>query len=133
MDTLTPIRQFWEDVWTRGDVDFLADLFSKEATQNGEPLDIEAFGTAVSRWREIFPDFRVEIDELLPIAENRVVSRVTYTGTQKLPWCGLPAGQSFRTLGIDIFRMKDGRITELWHTTDHYDAILQLGGKIVPK
>ncbi len=58
---------------------------------------------------------------------------MTYTGTQQLPWAGLPAtGRSFKVIGIDIFRVRAGRVIELWHSVDHYEMAGQLGAKLVP-
>ncbi len=69
---------------------------------------------------------------MIPVGEDRVVTRVTYTGTQVLPWAGLPASnKATKVIGIDIFRVVDGRITELWHSADHLELAIQLGGKIV--
>ena len=44
MDVLMPVRRFWEDVWTQGRAELLRDLFAEHAIENGEQLDIEAFG-----------------------------------------------------------------------------------------
>ncbi|MEO7453500.1 MAG: ester cyclase [Fimbriimonadales bacterium] len=128
------VTQFWNEVWSEGRVELLPELFAEGAVENGEVLDLEGFKMGVLRWREIFPDFRVHIDESLIVGEDRVVTRVTYTGTQVLPWAGLPAtGKSTRVIGIDIFRLANGKITELWHSADHLELAIQLGGKIVEK
>ncbi len=126
------VSQFWNEVWSEGRVELLPDLFAPGATENGEVLDLEGFEKGVLRWREIFPDFRAHVEEMLIVDADRVVTRVTYTGTQVLPWAGLPAtGKSTRVIGIDIFRLSDGKITELWHSADHLELAIQLGGKIV--
>lgn len=127
------VRRFWESVWTEGNADLLSDTFDPEIRQNGEVVDVEEFKRVVSSWHRIFPDFVATIEELIPVEQDRVVSRVTYTGTQQLPWAGLPAtGRSFKVIGIDIFRVRDGRVIELWHSVDHYDMAAQLGAKLVP-
>lgn len=128
------VRSFWESVWTEGDAGLLSEIFDPDIRENGEPVDIEAFKGAVTSWHRIFPDFTATVEELIPVGEDRVVSRVTYTGTQKLPWAGLPeTGRSFKVVGIDVFRVSEGRIVELWHSVDHYDMAYQLGGKLVPR
>lgn len=129
---MNAVAQFWNDVWSEGNADLLSTLFAPGATENGEPLDIKQFQEGVLRWRQIFPDFKAQIDEMIPVGEDRVVTRVTYTGTQVLPWAGLPASnKATKVIGIDIFRVVDGRITELWHSADHLELAIQLGGKIV--
>lgn len=133
IDPSEVVRRFWESVWTEGNADILSDIFNPDIHENGEVVDVEDFKRAVSSWRRIFPDFAATVEELIPVDRDRVVSRVTYTGTQQLPWAGLPAsGRSFKVLGIDIFRVRDGRVVELWHSVDHYDMAAQLGAKLVP-
>lgn len=128
------VRRFWESVWSEGRTDELDDLFDPDIRENGEPVDVNDFKGAVTGLRRIFPDFRATVEELIPVGPDRVVSRITYRATQELPWAGLPAsGRSFETPGIDIFTIRDGRIVELWHSADHYDMAVQLGGRLAPK
>ncbi len=58
--------------------------------ENGEPVDIAQFRKAVASLRASFPDFTVTVEELIPIDADRVVSRVTYRGTHRGSWAGLP-------------------------------------------
>ncbi len=126
------VQHFWEDVWSGGKSDRVAELFAPNARQNGEPMDLEAFAAAVTTWKGTFPDFTATIEELVPLDDDRVLSRVTYRGTQRRRWAGLPpTGRSFTCVGIDIFRVVKGRIVELWHATDHLDMASQLGAKVV--
>lgn len=127
------VRSFWESVWTDGDSAKLSDLFAADATENAEPVDVEEFRNAVDHWRSVFPDFSATVEELFDLGDGRVVTRVTYRGTHTKPWAGLPAsGKTFEGVGIDIFTVRDGRISDLWHAADHYDMVVQLGGTIAP-
>lgn len=132
-DLSTVVRTFWEDVWTQGQVDRLSDICDPSWRENGEPADIDRFKRAIESWRRVFPDFAATVEDLVVLDAERVVSRVTYTGTQRLPWAGLPATDlPFTVIGIDIFTVRDGRIVELWHSVDHYVMAMQLGGRLVP-
>lgn len=131
-DPASVVRRFWDELWTGGRHDVVADVFHPDATENGDPVDIDGFAGAVAFWARTFPGFSATIEELIPIGDDRILTRVTYRGTQQGRWAGLPAtGRSFTGLGIDIFRVQDGRIIELWHATDHLDMAMQLGGKLV--
>ena len=124
---------FWHDVWTLGKSELINDLFHVDARENGEPMDLNAFIKAVDRLRAAFPDFKVTIEDAFEVSPDRVVSRVTYSGTQAKAWFGLPARSGeFKTIGIDIFTIESGKIAELWHSTDHLDLVQQLGGEVVP-
>lgn len=134
VDPTEVVRSFWESVWSEGNADVLSDIFDPHIRENGEPVDVGSFQQAVTSWRRTFPDFTATVEELIAVGEDRVVSRVTYRGTQHLPFWGLPAtGRSFECIGIDIFRVQHGRIVELWHVTDHYVMATQLGGRLVPE
>jgi predicted ester cyclase len=127
------VQAFWHDVWTLGKSELVHELFHADARENSEPMDLRAFSNAVDRLRAAFPNFAVTIEELIQISPEKIVSRVTYSGTQVLDWFGLPAKSAdFKTIGIDIFNVDGGRVRELWHSTDHLDLVLQLGGKVVP-
>ena len=58
------------------------------------------------------------------IAEgDRVVIRWTLRGTAQTESGGVPAVYT----GIDIFRIADGKLAELWQNTDDYGLGRQLG------
>ena len=47
--------------------------------------------------------------------EDKVVIRWTLSSTHTGPWLGIsPTGRSFCVSGIDIFRIVDGKLVELW-------------------
>jgi predicted ester cyclase len=128
------VRKFWEDAWTEGRVDVLDDILHAGFRENGEPVDVAEFQRGLASWREIFPDFSVTIDELLTVAPDRVVTRVTYRGTHRGTLWGLQAtDRPTEAIGIDLFRVEDGRIIELWHAVDHLQLVLQIGGTVAPR
>lgn len=133
-DPESVVRAFWERMWTDGEADLAAELFAPGALENGEPVDVEQWRGAVAAWTgEIFPDFRAEIEELHALPSGRVVSRVTYSGTHRGRIFKLDAtGRRFSTIGVELFTVEDGRITELWHATDHLELVIQLGGTVAP-
>ena len=127
------VRDYWQRVWCEGSADAVRELYAPGATENGEPVSVEDFARGVEAWFTKFPDFTATVDDVFAVGD-RVVSRVTYRGTQALPWAGLPAtGRTFEGLGLDVFTIRDGRIVEHWHSADHYDMVVQLGGKVVPQ
>lgn len=131
--SLELVRRFWEEAWTAGQVEVLDDVLHPEFTENGEPVDVGAFQDGMTRWREIFPDFSATVEETFMVAADRVVTRVTYRGTHKGALWGLePTGRPTETVGIDLFRIANGRIVELWHAVDHLELVLQLGGTVKP-
>ncbi len=62
---------------------------------------------------------------------DNVVARFTARGIHKGNFMGLPAtGKPIIMTGIEIFRIKDGKITELWAEANLLGLMQQLG--IIP-
>jgi predicted ester cyclase len=73
------------------------------------------------------PNWRMTVDEM--IAENdRVMVRWTFYGTQDGEFSGLPpTHKQVVYSGINIFRIEDGRIAEIWDISDRLWLWQQLG------
>lgn len=126
------VRDYWRRIWCDGDGAAALELYADGALMDGEPLDRDAFAAMVGRWFGIFEGFSATVEDVI-VSGDRVVTRVTYRGTHAKPWIGLPAtGRTFAAHGLDVFTVRDGRIVEHWHATDHYELVEQLGGKVVP-
>ena len=63
------------------------------------------------------------------IAEgDKVVVRWINSGTNIGDFLGIPAtGKGFKTPGIDIYRLQDGKMVEHWHVVDQLSQMQQLG------
>ena len=74
----------------------------------------------------------LEIHEL--IAHNdRVIARFTNSGTNVGPFLGNPpTGKHAEWLGIGIYTVRDGRITEGWFAEDILGMLLQLDAITLP-
>ncbi len=67
------------------------------------------------------------VDDILA-EDDRVMVRWTFYGTQQGEFAGLPA--TYRQIsytGINIFRIADGKIVEIWDMLDHLSLWQQLG------
>ena len=80
--------------------------------------------------RDAFPDWHSELHALYAEGDI-VVERFTASGTQKGPFFGLPPSETVCTLaGINIFRVRDGKIVERWGRLDELGMLRHLG--VVP-
>jgi predicted ester cyclase len=103
--------------------------------RNAEPLDELAegeFSELARRWispfRAAFPDFRMEIVEL--VAENdTVVAHFRCSGTHRGEWLGLaPTGRRFEDVDeIYIFRIRNGKLASAVAVEDNLSRMRQLG------
>ena len=79
-----------------------------------------------------FPDVRLKVDEL--VAEgDRVVISWTATGTHKGAFMGVPASQKkTKTQGMELIRIRKGRVTDSWHVEDMLGLFQQVGAIHLP-
>lgn len=128
------VRRFYDEVLNEGHIDALDQLAITEYDEH-DPLPGQAAGLAglkqrVSMLRGAFrPQFTVQD----VIAEgDKVVVRWTNHGTHVGEFLGMPAtGKSFTIAGIDIYRLRDGKMAEHWHVVDLFSQMQQLG--IIPQ
>jgi steroid delta-isomerase-like uncharacterized protein len=79
-----------------------------------------------------FPDANQKILYLVA-EEDRVAAALQFTGTQEGPMGPFPAsGRRIQTNFLAMFRLKEGRIAEVWVEWDNLSALLQLGHLTLP-
>lgn len=115
------VRRFFEEPWNRGRLDVAADLMAPEHVHHlsgedlGGPEEVKALVTYV---RTVFPDLEFVLDDEIA-AGDKVVVRWTASGTHVGEFDGVPpTGRMLTWTGIDIVRLSDDRIVELWGNDD---------------
>lgn len=83
-------------------------------------------------FRTAFPDLQLTIaDEIA--AGDKVVQRLTATGTHRGPFMGIPpTGKRVTMSSIEIMRVAGGRIAEHWDEFDVAGVLQQLGVALEP-
>ncbi|HEX4999831.1 MAG TPA: ester cyclase [Terriglobia bacterium] len=134
-DNKALVRRFCEEVWNKGNVDAARDIFAADYVRHdlrpGNPLPgPEGQRKIALDFRAAFPDLRMTID--LMVAENdMVVVRWTTEGTHTGRWANVePTGKHARFSGVNIFRIQDGKVVELWNHRDDLGLMQQLGAPI---
>lgn len=127
------VHRYYEALWNRWDIALADDLLTESVTFRGS-LGVSVRGRAgfkeyVRTVRRAFPDFHNRIEEL--IAEgDRVVARLTYTGTHRGELFGIgPSGRRVSYAGVALFRVVDGRIAGGWVLGDVHGLVQQLRGE----
>lgn len=87
----------------------------------------EGFLRRIAQLREAFPDGRFKIRELL--SEGELVAFTwTFAGSNDGPFMDRkPTGNRVRITGIDVVRVRRGRIVEHWSSPDNLALFRQLG------
>ncbi len=125
------VRRYAEEVVNRRNLDLLDEIFAPDFVQYGADPDqvsgVEDLKQFFAMLTSGFPDFQATIEDLL--AEGaKVVLRFTFRGTHQGEFMGIaPTGKQVTMAGIDIFRIADGKIVELWGQEDVLGVMQQLG------
>ena len=130
-DNKSLVRRFIDALFTSGDLSatdtFLAPNFVNHDPPIGLPADAEGMRMAGSLFRAAFPDWHSELHALVA-EDDIVVERFTASGTHHGELMGVaPTGKHIELKGINIFRVRDGRITERWGRLDELSLLQQLG------
>ena len=114
------VRRFIDEVINGGRLELTDELVVPEKA--GE----------VRRWvapfRRSFPDVRMRVISL--VAEgDEVAGRFTCSATHLGPWLGhAPTARRFADVDeVYFFRLRDGRIAEMWGLEDNAERLRQLG------
>ncbi len=94
---------------------------------NPQVTDLASFKAWVQAVWQGFPDFAVEITQLIA-EEDRVVHVWVCRGTQTGEFMGMPAsGRKIEVTGMSVNRLANGKIVETWWNSDMLLFLQQLG------
>jgi predicted ester cyclase len=125
-------RRSYEEAWVPLDVEALGRFYAEDFIDHN-PMSPEGSGLQrlkgeAAMLRAAFPNgFQMTID-LLFAHEDFVVGRWTAQAHNTGPLMGMPATGKHGTMtGIDINRIANGKIVEVWHLEDVFGMMQQLG------
>jgi steroid delta-isomerase-like uncharacterized protein len=125
------VTEFIDALFTEGDLgavdEYLGGEFVNHDPPAGVTADREGMRAAGAMFRAAFPDWHSEMDILVGEGDL-VVERFTASGTQQGEIFGVPPSGKVVTMpGINIWRIRDERITERWGRLDELGLLRQLG------
>ncbi len=129
-ETRRTITRLYEEVLNEGRLELLDEIAQPDLVEHnpfpGQAQGVEGLKQRVSMVRSAFdPHFTIE--HLLADGDKAAVMW-TNRGTQLVEWFGVPAtGKSFAINGIDIFRFRDGRLSDHWDVVDVFGMLTQIG------
>lgn len=111
------IRQFYDEVWNKGNLDFADQVFAQDYVRHdprgdkppapgprGQKLIAAAF-------RKTVTDSQYIVD-LIMAEGDLVAARWTIRGTHQ------PTGKKVEFVGVNIFRFANGKVVEVWNHRD---------------
>ena len=125
------VKDFIDRLFTKGDLGavdtYLAEEFINHDPPFGVTPDRDGMRVAGAMMRAAFPDWHSELHELIGEGDI-VVERFTASGTHQGEVMGVaPTGKTVSLPGINIFRLRDGRVVERWGRLDDLGFLRQLG------
>lgn len=130
------VRRYYEEVLNEARLDLLDQLavtdYDEHSPFPGQPNGIEGLraraGGLIGAFRP-----RFTLHELVAEGDT-VVAYWTNTGTHSGEFMGMPpTGRTVTISGIDVHRLRDGRLAEHWHVIEELGMLQQLGVIPVPE
>jgi steroid delta-isomerase-like uncharacterized protein len=125
-------RRFVDEIFNHGNVSLADELLAPDFVEHEElppgiPAGREGVKHLSTMLRSAFPDLKATIHDI--IAEgDKVVVRMTWSGTQKGEFMGIPPTGKSVSIGVfDIVRIAGGKLVEHWGQMDNMGMMQQLG------
>lgn len=116
------LRRNIEELWGRGDASLIPEIYAPDVVDR-MPVPGQAPGHAglvavLETFHAAFPDLTMELHGVLAEGD-RAVDWWTFRGTHRGEVMGVPAtGRRVAFSGIDVARIRDGRVVEIWHVEE---------------
>ncbi len=126
------IRRFYADVFAAGKMNIAA--IDQHLTENFMGHDLPSGLNGRAGYKKFVGMFAASFSKTTPIEAHQVISsgdkvvvRWSSAGTHTGEFMGIPAtGQWITLKGIDIFRLAEGKIVDLWQEMDLLGILQQI-------
>ena len=129
-----PYARYNQEVWDSHNPDALAKYVASEARVHSmTPGNVAGTGldylkTRAASLLKAFPDVKFVIEDFVQQGD-RLAARVTLEGTHRADFAGMPAtGKRMKVYDFAMYRIADGKITDIWSLIDMQAMRDQLQG-----
>lgn len=125
------VRQYYDAV-NSGQLDAFDSLIAADAVDHDPSTSAQGPGRdgirqAITALRAAFPDYRVMSQDLFAEGDL-VVVRSLARGTQSGPLLTIPpSGKPVQFETMDIWRVRNGQIVDVWHVEQLFNVLVQIG------
>jgi predicted ester cyclase len=123
--------RLYDTFWTTGDEaqarEALAADFTDRTLPAGRPQGVAGPLAASKVFHGAVPDVHADVEQMI-VTGDRVVTHLHFTGHFTGTFNGVQGkGQPVDFIATDIYRVRDGKITDNWHLEDNLTFLQQLG------
>jgi steroid delta-isomerase-like uncharacterized protein len=131
-----PVLDRMLELWNGGDVELADEVYAPECIgADGKTFGPDEVRAEVQRLRDAFPDQRFEVERELATGRETVLClrwHGTHRGAYESPVGTIePTERPFSVRGIEIFEVRDDRITGVRLTWDLAGLLSQLGVRLL--
>ncbi|MGY6159886.1 ester cyclase [Paraburkholderia strydomiana] len=131
LDAQIRAARTYDTFWTTGDEAqahaALAENFTDRTLPPGRPQGIAGPLAASRAFHAAVPDVKASVEQMI-VAGDRVVTHLHFTGHFTGTFNRTQGkGQTVDFIATDIYRIRDGKITDNWHLEDNLTFLQQLG------
>jgi steroid delta-isomerase-like uncharacterized protein len=135
-DNKTVVGRYYEEVFNQRKTGLIGRLAVEDYIEH-DPFPGQGNGRADLQARvqtilAAFAPLRFRVEHLVA-EDDQVVAHWSQSGTHTGAFLGIPpTGRQYTISGIDIHKLRDGRMAEHWHMVDLYGLLQQLGAIPAP-
>ena len=120
------VQRFYDEVFTQKKMPVLEEVFAPDLVIHDLDVGGELPGGGLPETLAAFPDVQATVNQWV-VEGDLVVASVIYTGTHQAEFLGVaPTGKTVTWSIIDLWRVQDGKIVELWHDIPNGDILEQI-------
>jgi steroid delta-isomerase-like uncharacterized protein len=124
-------RRYIEAVWEQKNLAAMDDFFTDDTVDHAAPPGqgpgLAGLQQTFAMFFEAFPDWHITIEDMIA-EDDKLVARISYTGTQRGSFFGIPAtGRQIDSGGTHTLRFEGGKMAEHWSHSDDLRMMQQLG------
>lgn len=129
------VREVFAEMFNRQDLSAADRYYAEDFYSHNPsiPSGREGFKQGFGAILVAFPDLHGTIEDMLAEGD-RVMVRVTWTGTHRGTFIGFPpTGRTITFHSVDILRFENGKIAEHWDCADFLDVLNRAAAASEPK
>ena len=127
-DNKALVQRFYDEIINQKNLAALDQFVDPNAVNHTVPSGLpQGSNQFLSMHLNAFPDVKVTVQDLLADGD-KVVALVSINATHQGAFRSLsPTGKPITVMGINIFRIANGKMVEHWGLSDRLGALRQLG------